>query len=337
MEGLSTPAELARAARFQRARGARALFAWAGRNALTLIFLALCILLSATLPTFLTLGNWTIILQSSAIIGVMGFGLSFVMISGSFDLSFAATMLLAGAVSARIIMLDDQATVLALLAGPLAGAVVGVLNGTVVVVTGISPLLATIATAMLIRAFAVLYVMQTWMEIPRSAASFLWLGQGSLRGIPISIFLLAGVAAASFILLNRTGFGRMLYAVGASPRAARVAGLRDEAVRIGAFMICGACAGIAGVINVSSVGGLSAVFNISYLYDVITVVVVGGVSFFGGVGTVYGVALGLLIIGVLKNAMIILNTPYYAQSMVGGVFLLLAIGLDSWLRKRRAG
>ena len=92
---------------------------------------------------------------------------------------------------------------------------------------------------------------------------------------------------------------------------------------------------MSGVINVSSVGGLSAVFNVSYLYDVITIAVVGGVSFFGGVGSIYGIVLGILVIGVLKNAMIIMNMPHYTQNAVGGLFLIFAIGIDSYLQKIR--
>jgi ribose/xylose/arabinose/galactoside ABC-type transport system permease subunit len=81
------------------------------------------------------------------------------------------------------------------------------------------------------------------------------------------------------------------------------------------------------------VGGLSAVFNVSYLYDVITAVVIGGVSFFGGIGSIGAVVLGVLILGVLKNAMIIMNMPHYTQNAVGGVFLIIAIGFDSYLQK----
>jgi len=302
---------------------------------LLVILILLCLLLSAVFPTFATVNNWILILQSAAIVGIMGLGLAFVMIAGSFDLSFAATMLLSGAVSARVIMALPEASFLALLAGPAVGAVTGFLNGAIVVGTGISPLLATIANGLLIRAFAVLYVLVTWMEVPQSATGYLWIGQGFLFGIPVPVYLLLLVVALAWLLLQRSIFGRALLATGANPAAARVAGLRTKRIQIAAFTWCGACAGVAGVINVSSVGGLSAVFNISYLYDVITVVVVGGVSFFGGIGSVGGVVLGLLVMGVIKNAMIIMNTPHYLQNVAVGFFLLLAIGIDSWVRRRR--
>ena len=309
--------------------------AWAGANALTVIFLVLCVGLALAFPAFATKSNALLILQSSAIIGVMAVGLAFVMIGGGFDLSFAATMFLAGAVAARLVVVDDSVAVLALFVAPLVGAGVGALNGSLVVLTGISPLLATIATALLIRAFAVLYVMQTWMEIPKSASAFLYIGQGTLAGVPVSVFLFLGVAAIGHFLLFHTVFGRVLFAAGANARAARNAGLGYRRAQITAYVICGACAGIAGVINVSSVGGLSAVFNISYLYEVVTAVVIGGVSFFGGVGSIYSVVLGVLILGVLRNAMILMNTPHYTQNVIGGVFLLVAIGIDSWLHKQR--
>ena len=306
-----------------------------GRHALTVIFVVVCLGLALAFPSFATPANWVLILQSSAIIGVLAIGLAFVMISGGFDLSFAATMLLAGAVAAQILMYDHDAALLALLAAPAVGAVIGLMNGTLIVLTGISPLLATIATALLIRAFAVLFVMQTWMEVPRTATAFLLIGQGSVAGIPVSVLLFVVVAALAHLVLSYTVLGRVLYAAGANPRAARAAGLAYRTAQIVAYMVAGICAGIAGVINVSSVGGLSAVFNISYLYDVVTAVVIGGVSFFGGVGTIYGVLLGVLILGVIGNAMTIMNTPHYMQGVITGVFLLVAIGVDSWLYRRR--
>lgn len=308
---------------------------WAQANLLALVLLALCVGLALLLPAFATRANAIIVLQSSAIIGVMAVGLAFVMVAGGFDLSFGATMFFAGAVAARTIMADPDAALLAFLAAPLAGAAIGAANGALLVLTGISPLLGTIATALVIRALAVLYVVETWMEVPRTATAFRALGQGNLWGLPYSVIVFLGLAAVAHLVLSRTVFGRALYAVGANPRAAHVAGLPVRRVRIAAYTICGACAGVAGTINVASVGGLSAVFNISYLYDVVTAVVVGGVSFYGGVGSITGVVVGVLILAVLRNGMVLLNTPHYAQNIVAGVFLLAAIGIDSWVSRRR--
>jgi ribose/xylose/arabinose/galactoside ABC-type transport system permease subunit len=308
---------------------------WVSANVLAIVFFVLCLLLTVWLPVFATPANVVIILQSCAIIGVMALGLTFVMISGGFDLSFGATMFLAGAVAAQVTLLYPDAAFLAIFAAPLVGAAVGMANGALVVLTGISPLLGTIATALIIRAFAVLYVLETWMEIPRAATSFRALGQGTLFGIPYAVLVLVGLAVLAHWVLIHTVFGRQLYLVGANPRAALVSGLPCSRVKIIAYTVCGSCAGIAGAINVASVGGLSAVFNISYLYEVVTAVVVGGVSFYGGVGTAMGVFLGVLILAVLRNGMVLLNTPHYAQSVVAGVFLLIAIGIDSWLHERR--
>ncbi|MEE9301489.1 MAG: ABC transporter permease [Alphaproteobacteria bacterium] len=308
---------------------------WTSRNALLLLFLALCAVLAIAFPTFLTANNWILILQSSVMVGVMAIGLAFVMVGGGFDLSFAATMLVCGSVAARFMIGDSPSTPLALIVAPLVGGAIGLANGSIVVLGGISPLLGTIANAFIIRALGVLYVMETWMEIPVSATGFLFIGQGSIGGVPASVYIFIAIAVIAYVVLSHTGYGRMLFAIGTNPRAARVAGLPVPIIQIAAYGICGFCAGVAGVVNVSSVGGLSAVFNISYLYDVITAVVIGGVSFFGGIGSIYGVMLGVLILGVLKNAMVIMNMPHYTQNAVGGVFLIIAIGVDSYLQKLR--
>ena len=308
---------------------------WAQKNVLLLLFIVLCIALGIAFPNFFTANNWILILQSSVIVGVMAIGLSFVMISGGFDLSFAATMLFCGAVAARFMVGDSPNTPLALIVAPLVGGAIGLANGAIVVFSGISPLLGTIANSLIIRALGVLYVMETWMEIPGEAAAFLFIGQGALGGVPFSVYLFVAIALIAHLVLAYSAYGRRVFASGANARAAHIAGVRVRLTQVAAYGICGLCAGIAGIVNVSSVGGLSAVFNVSYLYDVITAVVIGGVSFFGGIGSIGAVMLGVLILGVLKNAMIIMNMPHYTQNAVGGVFLIIAIGFDSYLQKLR--
>ena len=308
---------------------------WGKSNALLLILLFLCIAVGVNFPNFFTASNWSLILQSSVLAGVMAIGLSFVMISGGFDLSFAATMLFTGSVAARLMMGDNPNPYFAAIAAPMVGAIIGIINGSIVVLSGVSPLIGTIANSFIIRAIGVLYVMETWMEIPVEYTSFLFIGQGSIYGLPFSVYIFIFIIFLSYIILNHSKYGKALYASGANPKAAHVAGIHVKRTQIIAYGICGFCAGVSGVINVSSVGGLSAVFNVSYLYDVITIAVVGGVSFFGGVGSIYGIVLGILVIGVLKNAMIIMNMPHYTQNAVGGLFLIFAIGIDSYLQKIR--
>ena len=296
---------------------------WSKSNALLLILIFLCLLVGINFPIFLTTGNWTLILQSSVLAGVMAIGLSFVMISGGFDLSFAATMLFTGSVAARLMMGDNPNPYFAAMAAPMVGALIGIINGSIVVLSGISPLIGTIANSFIIR------------EIPDEYTNFLFIGQGSIYGLPFSVYIFVFIILLSYILLNHSKYGKALYASGANPKAAHIAGIHVKRTQIIAYGICGFCAGVSGVINVSSVGGLSAVFNVSYLYDVITIAVVGGVSFFGGVGSIYGIVLGILVIGALKNAMIIMNMPHYTQNAVAGLFLIFAIGIDSYFQKNR--
>lgn len=308
---------------------------WAQKHILLLLFVALCVALGMAFPNFFTANNWILILQSSVIVGVMAIGLSFVMISGGFDLSFAATMLFCGAVAARFMIGDSPSTPLALIVTPLVGGAIGLANGAIVVFSGISPLLGTIANSLIIRALGVLFVMETWMEIPGDATAFRFIGQGALGGVPFSVYLFILIVLVAHVVLAYSAYGRRIFSSGANARAAHIAGVRVRMTQVMAYGICGLCAGIAGIVNVSSVGGLSAVFNVSYLYDVITAVVIGGVSFFGGIGSIGAVMLGVLVLGVLKNAMIIMNMPHYTQNAVGGVFLIIAIGFDSYLQKLR--
>ena len=172
---------------------------WSKSNALLLILIFLCVLVGINFPIFMTTGNWTLILQSSVLAGVMAIGLSFVMISGGFDLSFAATMLFTGSVAARLMMGDNPNPYFAAMAAPMVGALIGIINGSIVVLSGISPLIGTIANSFIIRAIGVLYVMETWMEIPDEYTNFLFIGQGSIYGLPFSVYIFVLIILLSYI------------------------------------------------------------------------------------------------------------------------------------------
>jgi inositol transport system permease protein len=163
--------------------------------------------------------------------------------------------------------------------------------------------------------------------------SFNWIGQGDILGVPVPIFLLIVVAVAAHIMLTRTRFGRYVYAIGGNEQAARVSGISISRVKIGIYTISGLLAGLGGLILAGRIGSGNPTLGTGIELDAITAAVIGGASFAGGIGTVWGAVVGALIIGSLNTGLDILNVSPFAQQVVKGVIIVVAIIIDE--RKNR--
>ena len=310
---------------------AAALLLRLGRSGMVLVFLVLFALLSASVPNFLTLRNLQGLLLSVSLIGGVSVTMMLVLALGEVDLSVASIVAFAGVVASTIITATHSVTA-GVAAGMLAGAAVGLFNGVVVARLRVNSLIATLAMMEVVRGLA--YIVSHGDAVLISEESFFRLGAGSIAGIGVPVwenlllFLLFGW------LLNRTVFGKNVLAIGGNAEAARLAGIEVARVKIIVFVMQGLVTGLAGVLLAARMSLGDPKTSQGLELGVISACVLGGVSLAGGVATISGVLVGVLIMGSVQNALSLLNVPTFYQYVIRGAILLAAVLFDQ-LRQRR--
>ena len=281
-----------------------------------------CLILATTSEAFLTPGNLMNVLRQNAFTAILAAGMSFAILTGGIDLSVGSVVALAGVLCADV--LQRQGGLAAGIATGLAvGVAVGAVNGLAVTRLRIPPFIVTLAMMLLVRGAAYKYTdARTISGLPEGFAA---LSHGL---IPAAI--MAAVFAGAWVLLMRTPFGRHVYATGGNREAAHLAGIRVPRVLLQVYMLCGLCAGLAGVLVASRLNAGYPKAGEFYELDAITAVVVGGTSLFGGRGSIWGTLAGAFFIGILNNGLNLFHVEHYDQLVVKGVVLLLAASLDRW-------
>lgn len=296
-----------------------------------LFLVALIIFFSLMTGSFFSFDNFIVILRQVAIIGICAFGETLVVISGGIDLSVGSITALSGVIAASLAKLFGIPIPIAFLAGVAAGAVCGYLNGLLSTKVRIPPIIVTLGTLTIIRGLAFIIVGGT--TIFGMPENYRVLGRNYIWFIPIPVLILVIIFVVFFILLNRLSFGRYVYAIGSNEEAAVISGVNVNRVKTVVFVLSGLMAGIGGVILSSRLDSGQAATAQGLELDVLTAVVLGGVSIAGGKGRLESVFVGVLIIGILANGMILLNIQHFYQMVIKGSVLLLAVSLDT-LRKR---
>ena len=305
---------------------------------LLLCILVIIVIATIIRPAFLSLDNIMNILRAYSTIGIVSVGMTYAIICGGMDLSVGSTVSL----SAVITMLTINATVtggyspvyaavLVIILGIVTGALVGAVNGTIIAaVNGRmgESFIITYAMQIIIAAAAQATVKGMFQAAGYSRGLFKQLGMGLTP-----IFLFAATAVIMQIVLTKTTFGRHMYFLGANMKAAKMSGIKIKQVRIFAHVLCGACAGLAGVLIVSRVNSASTLQGVGYELDAMASVAVGGTSLAGGSGSVLKTVMGVLVIGVLLNALNILGIKSDAQLIVRGSVIILAVILDAWNKR----
>ena len=289
-----------------------------------LVFLV--IFFSFVTKGFFSLTNIINIIRQIAIVGVAAFGEAFVVLIGGIDLSIGSIIGLSGVTSAVLVRDVGMAVPLALLCGVLAGTLVGVVNGQIVARLKIPAIIATLGTYTIVRGISNLVA--GGMSVFGMPESYKVLGRGYILFLPIPVVIMVCVIVVLYIVLNHTPFGRYVYAIGNNTNAARIAGIKIPRTKQIVFIISGTTAGIAGVILSSRLDCGQAVPVSNFELDVITAVLLGGISIMGGKGRLIVVLIGVLIMGVLENGLILMNVLFYSQMVIKGPVLLLALGLD---------
>jgi ribose transport system permease protein len=304
------------------------------RSGILLPFVILFTILSLTSEPFATRVNLLNILdQQSAVLIIAAAG-TLVLVAGGIDLSVGATYSFAGVVAAHFALSTN--TVLAILLGIGAGVLVGAVNGIVATVLRINALITTLAMAFIVGGCASLVTKGTLIVL-FDKRDFGRLAQTDFVGVRTSIWIMVVAVVVTGLLLARTTAGRYMYAAGGNAEAARLAGVRVDAVRILAFVLSGGAAGLAGVIDTSRVLSAQAgAADTTLAFTVLAGIVVGGTSILGGEGAVWRTAVGVLFIALIGNGYILLGLdPLYEQITMGAI-LLAAVALDVWTRQRRA-
>jgi ribose transport system permease protein len=299
-----------------------------------LITIALLILFSLTLPGFSSIANLLNLVRSISILGILGLGMGLIVISRGIDLSEVAIMAGSWAVG----LIEMQMGMPIFWASILALAValsIGAINGIMVAFVEAPALFVTLAAGSVIYGGAFWFAPVWVVYAPANAHSLLFLGAGHLFGMPMPILVFALCALIVHLFLSRTSLGRFIYSQGDNPEAARLTGIALRPLIVLEYMIVAFLAWIAGLIWVGTTGSIQmAVVQGTYVFDVILVVVLGGISLIGGRGSVFSVVVGCALIGTLLNAFTIMDVNSEVQNIIRGVVLLAAIILDNWLHPR---
>lgn len=304
------------------------------KNVPFLILVFLVILFSFIAPNFMTFGNLRTLIRQVSFAGISAVGLMFVMISGGIDLSIGSQIVFSNVLLA--IMLADwklpPAVAIPMIL--LVGTTLGAINGLLCVRLKIHPLIITLGTSAIFKGVG--YIINGSRNIMGFPDSFRWFGQGYVWGIPVPVIILILVALIGSFILTKTYFGRQVFALGGNEEAARLAGVNISRMKVIFFMICGFVSAITTVLLLSRVFAGQTITGQGLEFDCLTAALLGGVSFKGGEGSIFGLMVGILIIGVLNNAMQLATFPDFSQTVVKGAVLLIAVAFDVYQKNRKA-
>ncbi|NIH83332.1 ABC transporter permease subunit [Amycolatopsis granulosa] len=295
--------------------------------------LVLVIVFAIAAPYFFTVPNLLDIARQIAVTAVLGAGLTFVIITAGIDLSVGSAVGVTAFVAVSL-SLHGVTALVALPAALAAGVVVGLVNGVLVAGLGLAPFIVTLAALTYLR--GVTYVGTGGTTLFSTDLGYAAVGSGVVLGVPTPVLVMVAVFAIGGYLLNRTVFGRWVFAVGGNPEAARLAGIPVRRVLVWVYVLSGLCAAIGGVIASARLQSSVPDLGTGYELSAIAAVVLGGTSLMGGRGSLTGTFLGAAIMGVLVNGMTLLDVSSFYQQIIQGAVIVVAVALDR-LRSRRAG
>ncbi|HEY6357549.1 MAG TPA: ABC transporter permease [Vicinamibacterales bacterium] len=292
------------------------------RYAIYVALVVECAVLALATNAFFTVGNLENVLRQNAFPAIIAAGMTFTILTAGIDLSVGSVVGLSGVVCADAIA-HGWGLAPAIGAGIAVGVVVGVANGLIVTRVRIPPFIVTLAMMLVVRGMALKYTnARTISDLPPLLSPL------SL-GLPMTTAMVI-VFALSWVALERTAFGRHVYAIGGNADAAWLSGVRVNRVLMAVYIGCGACAGLAGVLVASRLNAGYPRAGELYELDAVAAVVVGGTSLFGGRGSIWGTLAGAFFIGILNNGLNLYNVSPYDQMIAKGVVLLAATSLDRW-------
>lgn len=303
-------------------------------KAIWVVLIVLAIVFTAANPRFISPSNLLTLLRQVSMYGIASIGMTFVILLGDIDLSTGTIISFVNIICAYMMVNMGINPVVAVIISIIAATLIGVMNGFMVSTVGIPAIIATYATQTAFMGLAL--IICGGMPISGFSQGFAMIGQGYIGIIPIPVIIMIICFAIGSFILNKTYFGRYFYAVGGNVEAAKLSGIRVGRIKYLVFAISGFFAGLAGIVMLSrTASGNASAGADGFEFEIITCVVLGGVSITGGLGKMSGVVAGTFIIGALKNGMVLMNVNSYVQKIVMGVVLALAVGFDCMQNKKR--
>lgn len=304
------------------------------RYGIVLMLLALIVYFSFGSEYFLTGGNIVNVLRQSAVTGISAVGLTYIMLTGGIDLSIGAVIGLTAVTAASCMAKLGMHPLLACIISLLLGLLIGFINGVLVNYVEIPALIATLGVMTSVR--GVCYILTGGLPVYGFPASFDILGKGYIGFIPVPVIVMIVVLIIGWYVLNRTRYGRYLYAIGGSREAARLSGINVDCMIVVTYMVAGFLSALAGLVELSRLSSGQPSAGDGFEMNVITAVVLGGISVNGGEGKFSGVVVGIFIMSVLANGLVMMNVYEFYQQLIRGIVLIFAVGFDQLSKRRKS-
>lgn len=293
----------------------------------TIALIILVVVIGTISPQFRTVNNIFSLLRQSSVNGLIAFGMTFVILTGGIDLSVGAVLALSTVFAASMISVGVPVPV-AVIISLIIGTVLGLISGFLVSKGRLQPFIATLVTMTIYRGITMIYTNGKPISNLGNGEFLRFIGRGELLGIPVPVWILLVTFLIFFFLLKKTVLGRKIYAVGSNQKAAAIAGVNINKIKLFVYSVSGFMSALAGIILLSRLGSAQPVLGIGYELDAIAAVALGGTSLSGGRGRFYGTLIGVLIIAVLNNGLNILGVSSYYQDVAKGIVILIAVLSD---------
>lgn len=295
------------------------------------ILLALSLFMAFSSEHFLTQANLVNIVLQTSILAIVALGVGITMLTAGIDLSVGSVAALCGAIAAGLMTQNELAIWLAIPAALLIGLLAGLVNGLLIVLGGLPPFIATLATMAIGRGVTLVYTQGRPIIIADS--QFVFIGNGEIFGIPVPVIIMLASLITGYVFLARSKPGRNLYAIGGNEKTAFLAGINVTRGKVMAYLISSFAAGVAGIVLTARLWSAQPTTGTGLELEAIAAAVLGGTSLFGGRGSAWGILIGVLIIGVVSNGLNLLDISSYYQQVIKGLVFILAVILDMYARK----
>lgn len=303
------------------------------RYSTLMALMAVAIVFSITIPSFLTIRNIENLMVQMAVLGIVAVGLTFVTIPGELDVSLGSVVTLSG-VFAVSLMGKGFGLVPSLAAALLVGIIIGLVNGFISIYGHISSLIVTLTIGAIVDGISLLYT-GGYRLYKGILPSYSFIGTGRLFGIPMPVIIMFVVVFIGYILAHKTVYGRRLFSVGGNFNAARLVGINPKLTTLLAFVLCSLCCAVAGVIATARVGTAEPFVRFGYVMDAFAIVFIGTTTSAEGEPSILGTLLGIVILGVLSNGMNLIGVPFSAQTILKGVIILFTVLISSIIRNQK--
>lgn len=294
----------------------------------------LYVVLSIASPIFFTWGNQLAVLQNAAFFGIVAFAMTLVIVSGEIDISVGSMAALSSSLLGVFVVQQGIPFVIAMVLVMVTALAIGAFTGFMRAYFGVPTFISTLALYLALRGLAQLLTNN--FPIPMDSSEFFYWGSGRIFGVPVAAiyFLIAAIVVA--IIAKKTVFGRSVYAVGGNAKAAMLSGIPVRRVKIIVMMISALAASIAGLLQSAQLSSGNSTIAVGLEFDAIAASIIGGTALSGGKGTVVGTIIGVVFIAALLNGMVLLGVNPYAQQVVRGAVVLLAVLVNVWRGRRTA-